>query len=94
MKKISMNDQELELECSTINLVDYRKIKKVKQYLKELDKIKNALITSAQNIAEHCEKNNDINKIYNELCEAIQVYTKLIDTYRNHLKRLEKNNGI
>jgi uncharacterized coiled-coil DUF342 family protein len=89
-----MSEQEPELECLTINLVDYRKIKKVKEYLKELDKIKNDLITSAQNIAEHCEKNNDINKIYNELCEAVQVYTKLIDTYRNHLKRLEKSNGI
>jgi Mg2+ and Co2+ transporter CorA len=94
MKKISTNDQEPESECLTINLSDYRKLRRVKAHLVELNNIRNALISSAQTIAEFCEKNNDVNKIYNEICTSVEDYTRLIDTYNHHLKRLERNNGI
>lgn len=89
-----MTDQGLELECSTIDLNDFRKLKRIRNHLKELNNIRNSLITSGQNIAEHCQKNSDVNKIYNEICVAVDVYTKLIDTYNNHVKRLERNNGF
>lgn len=94
MKKTSMNDQELESECSTIDLKEYKKLKRTREHLVELNNIRNSLITSAQSIAEHCEKNNDINKIYNEICSAVETYTRLIDTYKHHVQRLERNNGI
>lgn len=94
MKRTSTNDQELELECSTTDLNEFRKLKRMKKHITELNNIRNSLITSAQNISEHCCKNSDINKIYNEICSAVDVYTKLIDTYNNHVKRLERNNGF
>lgn len=94
MKRISMSDQGLELECSTTDLNEFRKLKRMRKHVIELNNIRNSLITSAQNIAEHCEKNSDVNKIYNEICVAVDVYTKLIDTYNNHVKRLERNNGF
>lgn len=94
MKRTSTNDQELELECSTIDLNEFRKLKRMKKHVIELNNVRNSLITSAQTIAEHCEKNSDVNKIYNEICTAVDVYSKLIDTYNNHVKRLERNNGF
>lgn len=66
----------------------------MRKHLIDLNNVRNSLITSAQNIAEHCEKNSDVNKIYNEISVAVDEYTKLIDTYNNHVKRLERNNGF
>lgn len=94
MKKTSMSVQDPESECSTVDLNEFRKLKRMKKHLIDLNNVRNSLITSAQTIAEHCEKNSDVNKIYNEICTAVELYSKLIDTYNNHVKRLERNNGF
>jgi chromosome segregation ATPase len=75
------------------NLTNYRKMKKVKEYLVELNDIRNCLAISTQQLAKHSERHSDIRKVYNEICETIQVYTKMIDTYTAHLKKLEENDG-
>jgi hypothetical protein len=93
MKKTSTRKPRPESECSMTDLNTYKKLKRVNVYLKELNTIRNDLIMSGQHLAVHCEKHNDLKKIYNEICETVQVYTRLIDTYTKHKKRLEDANG-
>ena len=78
----------------TTDLNNYRKLKKAKQYVLELNEVRNALVISANSLSNYCENNNDINKLYNEIMIHLDTYNKLIETYKNHIVRMERNNGI
>lgn len=94
MKKTSTSDQNLELECSTIDFVKFRKIKKAKQYIKKLNEVRSALDRAANCLKYYCDKESDVLKLYNEIIINYNVYTSLIKTYENHIQRLERQDGI
>jgi len=73
------------------DLATYRKKKAATEHLEKLMKIRNDLISAAQLIASHAEKEREVLKIYNELGTATNNYTMMIDQYRKHLDRLERN---
>lgn len=94
MKKTSKNDLKLLSECSTIDFVNYRKIKKAKEHVKKLTEIKNALDKASNCLEIYCEKERDILKLYNEIIVWYNVYSNLIKTYETHIQRLEREDGI
>lgn len=77
-----------------IDLNNYRKLKKAQEYVIELNEVRNALMKSANCLTEFCEENNDITKLYNEIMIHVDTYNKLIETYKHHIARMERNNGI
>ena len=94
MKKTSKNDLKPLSECSTIDFVKFKKIKKAKEYVKKLTEIKNALDKASGCLEYYCDKENDVLKLYNEIIVWYNVYSNLIKTYETHIQRLEREDGF
>jgi hypothetical protein len=73
------------------NLNNYKKLRSAKNYIIELTKIKNALIKSSNCLIQFCEKNEDVNKLNNEILTNVETYNALIETYKKHIARMERN---
>lgn len=94
MKKTSKNDLKLLSECSTIDFVKFKKIKKAKEYINRLTEVRTALDKAADCLEYYCDKENDVLKLYNEIIVWYNVYSNLIKTYETHIQRLEREDGI
>jgi hypothetical protein len=94
MKKTSEKNQDNQLQCSTIDLTPYRKIKKAKGYIQKLKELKIVLERCTEPMLPYCGDYGEIKKLYIDITNLSKEYDDLIGVYTNHIERIKRENGI